>query len=711
MASNPLKALSQRLQRRIQNRLLLALFLLFLLTFSILGAVTFFFAHDALTHEVTASNSETATIVAAEARDYFNNLTSNLKLVANQVSKGFWMVDQSNKGSPNEYFNPANPATSPLSALSLVGLKQLSGKPYDLLALVDKDGKRVFMADNTTGFSTFITDTMAIAKANNKVENYANTPIYSVTKAGGTYISDVHFLPGLSDPLVTVAVPITDIGNNFVGAIMAEINFKDFLQSTFNTHSSSSSLLTISAMGGTIVGSSQLALAQQLNYNQKLWAVAKNQVATTAMIKTHDQEYLTSYSPILGLPGWGVIVSQSSDQAFAIINQLEMPAFIAILVAIAFSSFISVLVARSITRPIRELATTANRIATTGNLDAQIDITSQDEVGELTAAFNGMILGLRKTRQALELWNMELGHKVEIRTRELTATNTCLGNINRELEQANLHKSQFLANMSHELRTPLNAIIGFGEVLQDELFGPLNHRQARYVENVVNSGRHLLNLVNDVLDLSKVEAGRMDLHLEDFSAYQVVNEVRVQLSELAAKKQLITLVQIEPDLDIIQADRARYRQILFNLLSNAIKFTPDNGIITLAGHRVGPGIYQPTPVAVFSVEDSGIGINPPDQSYIFESFRQVDNSYSRQYQGTGLGLALTRKLVEMHGGKIWVESELNKGSKFYFTLPLTETVQRGEFRPLNVFLPEPSPAQSAADGGVAVQREADVIAR
>ncbi len=433
-----------------------------------------------------------------------------------------------------------------------------------------------------------------------------------------------------------------------------------------------------------------------------MWASAKSQSATTDMIKANNQEYLTSYSPIPGLSGWGVIVSQSSDQAFAIIDQLEMPALLAILVAIAFGCFISVLVARSITRPIRELATAANRITTTGNLDAQIAITSQDEVGELTAAFNGMILGLRKTRQALELWNTELGHKVEIRTRELTATNTCLENSNRELEQANLHKSQFLANMSHELRTPLNAIIGFGEVLQDELFGPLNQRQARYVENVVNSGRHLLNLVNDVLDLSKVEAGRMELHIEDFSACQVVNDVQVQLSELAAKKQLITQVQIEPDLDIIQADRARYRQILFNLLSNAIKFTPDNGKITLAGHIVGPGIYQPTAAAVFSVEDSGIDISPPDQAYIFESFRQVDNSYSRQYQGTGLGLALTRKLVEMHGGKIWVKSELNKGSKFYFTLPLTETTQRGEFRPLNVFLPEPTPAQSAADGGVAV---------
>lgn len=158
-----------------------------------MGAVTLFFAHDALSHEVTASNSETATIVAAEAGDYFNNLTSNLKLVSNQVSKGFWMFDQNNKGTSNQHFDTANPASSPLSALSLVGLKQLSGKPYDLLALVDKDGKRVFMADNTTGFSTFITDTVAMA-ASNKVENYAGTPLYTVTKAGGTYISDVHFL-------------------------------------------------------------------------------------------------------------------------------------------------------------------------------------------------------------------------------------------------------------------------------------------------------------------------------------------------------------------------------------------------------------------------------------------------------------------------------------------------------------------------------------
>jgi len=275
---------------------------------------------------------------------------------------------------------------------------------------------------------------------------------------------------------------------------------------------------------------------------------------------------------------------------------------------------------------------------------------------------------------ALEHWNRELEHKVEVRTQEQALINTKLEQTNLQLERANLHKSQFLANMSHELRTPLNAIIGFSEVLQDQGFGELNDRQARYVANILSSGRHLLNLVNDVLDLSKVEAGKMELHWEEFSCQSAIYEVHSQLSTLAEQKNLQLHVEIGDGLDRIMADRARYRQILFNLLSNAIKFTPQNGNITIrAGLKRGEK-PECSWQAVFAIADTGIGISAENLEKVFESFRQLDNTYSRQYQGTGLGLALTRKLVEMHGGTIWLESQPGAGSTFSFSIPLISSL-------------------------------------
>ena len=238
---------------------------------------------------------------------------------------------------------------------------------------------------------------------------------------------------------------------------------------------------------------------------------------------------------------------------------------------------------------------------------------------------------------------------------------------NMELEEATRHKSEFLANMSHELRTPLNAIIGFSEVLQDQLFGPLNDKQTRYVVNILTSGRHLLTLVNDVLDLAKVEAGRMELHMEDFGPDDAIVDVENIVAVSAAKKSLIIENQFKAGLPTIKADKSKYKQVLYNLLSNAVKFTPESGRITVGNYRHEENGQE---YLALWVKDTGIGIRPEDHERIFEEFRQVDNSYSRQHQGTGLGLALSRRLIELHNGRIWVESEAGIGSLFTFLLPL-----------------------------------------
>ncbi len=238
-----------------------------------------------------------------------------------------------------------------------------------------------------------------------------------------------------------------------------------------------------------------------------------------------------------------------------------------------------------------------------------------------------------------------------------------------QAEAANRTKSQFLASMSHELRSPMNAIIGFSELLAEETAGPLNEKQKSFVAHVRNGASHLLSLINDVLDLSKIEAGQMELHPEEFSLAQAVPEVLSLIKPLAMQKQIQVEEQVESELWVV-ADRVRLKQILYNLLSNAVKFTPEKGQVKVEASAQGS-------LACIAVSDTGAGIAPEDQAAVFTEFQQVGDT-TKQKEGTGLGLAITKKLVEKHGGRIWLESEVGKGSRFSFTLPLPQVVPEVE---------------------------------
>ena len=235
----------------------------------------------------------------------------------------------------------------------------------------------------------------------------------------------------------------------------------------------------------------------------------------------------------------------------------------------------------------------------------------------------------------------------------------------RQLQVANQHKSEFLANMSHELRTPLNAIIGFSEVLLERLFGELNDKQDDYLKDIHSSGRHLLNLINDILDLSKVEAGRMELEPSTFDVVSAISNAMTLIRERAQTHGIALKQNVQRELGDITADERKFKQILLNLLSNAVKFTPDGGRIDVTANRRDNEI-------VVAVRDTGVGIALEDQATVFEAFRQVGNQYTAKQEGTGLGLALTRKFVELHGGRIDVESEPGKGSTFTFTIPVAQ---------------------------------------
>jgi GAF domain-containing protein len=236
----------------------------------------------------------------------------------------------------------------------------------------------------------------------------------------------------------------------------------------------------------------------------------------------------------------------------------------------------------------------------------------------------------------------------------------------RQLEVASQHKSEFLANMSHELRTPLNAIIGFSEVLTERMFGDLNEKQEEYLKDIYASGTHLLSLINDILDLSKIEAGRMELELTDFNLPQAIDNALTLVRERAGRRGITLQATIDEGLGEVRADERKIRQVALNLLSNAIKFTPEGGRIEVRAVPVDGSVEV-------SVSDTGVGIAPEDQEAVFEEFRQVGTSAAKQ-EGTGLGLTLCRKFVELHGGRIRVQSQVDRGSTFTFTIP----VRRGE---------------------------------
>lgn len=298
--------------------------------------------------------------------------------------------------------------------------------------------------------------------------------------------------------------------------------------------------------------------------------------------------------------------------------------------------------------------------------------------------FSVLLIGFGASYTQLSFLHRRVREAQEEAKEALLERNEALEISNRNLDQANRAKSAFLANMSHELRTPLNAIIGFSEVLEDQTFGELNAKQGKYVRNIRSSGKHLLNMINDILDLSKIEAGKLELRPERFAIKETVDGILEIVKVLASKKNVDLHCCLDPALTEIEADPKQFKQIVYNLLSNAVKFTPEGGKVELKTTLRETAGSEVRRFAEISVSDTGIGIAPEDHDKVFNEFQQIDDSYSRQQEGTGLGLALSKKLVEMHGGEIGFASEKGKGTTFTFTIPL-------EFHPEAEEEPEPVP--------------------
>jgi signal transduction histidine kinase len=357
------------------------------------------------------------------------------------------------------------------------------------------------------------------------------------------------------------------------------------------------------------------------------------------------------------------------------------------LVILAVAMMVTLLLARWLqllfTSPINSLTTAVQEVSGSRNYQFRLPEQRQDEFGTLVTGFNHMLGQIHKRDNELAVHRNHLEDKVRQRTADLQTAMADLTKAKEAAEASDQAKSEFLANMSHELRTPLNHIIGFTDLVISGKCGNLSATQADYLGDVLSSSRHLLSLINDILDLSKVEAGKMELKLTDIQLPPFLNQSLKMVREKALKHRLRLSMEIENDLDTIRADERKLKQILYNLLSNATKFTPEGGRITLTATRcddAGRQITEPKPEKSatttgswlkISVCDSGIGIKNKDLERIFKSFEQADGSSSRHYQGTGLGLSLTRRLVELHGGRIWAESEgPEQGSTFSFIIPI-----------------------------------------
>jgi signal transduction histidine kinase len=323
---------------------------------------------------------------------------------------------------------------------------------------------------------------------------------------------------------------------------------------------------------------------------------------------------------------------EASEQAYAT-SQWIVVAFAAssILLALCLGYVIS----WSLIEPITEIETRLRQIAA-GDFTQRVRVVNRDELSTLAADVN--------------------------------RTSEELGRLYRQLEEASRHKSEFLANTSHELRTPLNAILGYTELIQDNIYGEVPEKIREILERVQSNGRHLLGLINDVLDLSKIEAGQLTLSISDYSLKEVVHTVVAAAESLAAEKKLLLKAEIADDLPPGEGDERRITQALLNLVGNAIKFT-ETGEVAVRAAAV-DGAFA------VAVADTGPGIAAKDRERIFEEFQQADSSSTRRKGGTGLGLSISKKIIELHGGRIWVESELGRGSVFRFTLPLRPNVGR-----------------------------------
>ncbi|MDP2754433.1 MAG: response regulator [Nitrospirota bacterium] len=386
----------------------------------------------------------------------------------------------------------------------------------------------------------------------------------------------------------------------------------------------------------------------------------------------------------------GIVVRTDGERVYSqVAAQRNRTIMIAIFTIPLVAIFVYLMVSKLVRRPVESLAEKAKRFAE-GDTSVSADVKTEDEIGILGNTFNYMVESVSAASKKLEL---EVTRKTALLD-ERTKLMVLLERANRELRELDKLKSTFLANMSHELRTPMNAIIGYTDLLLDKVDGPVNEEQEKSLKKVVANARHLLQLRNDILDVSKIESGRIEIEPKELDLKWIIESVIPTFEPLIKQKGLTLIINLDENLSTVYGDEDKVKQVFINLLSNAVKFTHQGGVnlsAKLSERGIKPG--ESPKFAEICVEDTGIGIKDENLGKIFDKFTQVDVSAIRQYEGTGLGLSITRGLIALHKGMIWVTSKYGEGSRFCFTLPLKKEILEKPAEPVL----EPSMAEGLAE--------------
>jgi len=493
--------------------------------------------------------------------------------------------------------------------------------------------------------------------------DHSQDPRYLAAQAGALYFGPVYFRRE-SEPYMTIALPLKGPD---AGVAVAEVNLKFFWSVISQMQIGRAGYAYVVDSGGVLIAHPDIGLVLQ---KTALGALPQVRAALAAAPRPAGGEgseatigkdmdgrkVLTAHAAIAPV-GWHVFVEQPVREAFSPLYAAIRRTGILLLVGLVLSTVASLVLARRMLRPIHALQQGAARIGA-GSLDERITLRTGDELEALAEQFNRTAAQLQESYATLE-------HKVRERTADLTEALRALQEKTQQLEVASRHKSIFLANMSHEFRTPMHAIIGCSEILLDSSLPVTEEERSQFLRDILANGRHLLALINDVLDLSRIEAGRLELRIEPTAVREVLDAVHGTMRPLAAKKRIQLDLECAEGVGLFPLDGVRVRQALLNLVGNALKFTPEGGRVWVRGF-----LSHPDGGLRIEVEDTGPGIPVEEHERIFVEFQQAPVAHSAgRPEGAGLGLTLARRFVEMHGGRLWVESEVGRGSRFIFTLP------------------------------------------
>lgn len=467
---------------------------------------------------------------------------------------------------------------------------------------------------------------------------------------GRSYFGPVYFVRG-SEPYMTIAVPIERFAGEIIGVLRAEANLKYVWDEVSRVQVGKSGYAYAVTRSGDLIAHPDISLVLQrrnLAHLEQVKAAFDSDSTRAKGMASLDLRgnKVVSSSAVVPRLDWAVISEQRADEAYASIYASLLRTSTLLLIGLVVALVASIFVARRVVLPLRSLRDGAQRIGE-GDLTHRVALRTGDELEALADAFNGMAGALRDSYAGLE-------QKIEQRTQDLSAAN-------QRLDEVSKHKSRFLASMSHELRTPLTAIIGFTRVVLRKTDGQIPALQSENLRKVMVSAESLLTLVNELLDLSKIEAGRMEVQAEDFGLQQVVEAAVTAVEPMLKDGDVRLVVELSPDIGTLRTDREKLRQIIVNLLGNAAKFT-EQGEIRLSAWRENTTLK-------LAVADTGIGMEQEALAYVFEEFRQAEGASAGKYGGTGLGLPIVKRLATLLHGDIAVESESGKGSRFTVALP------------------------------------------